>query len=865
MSVTTISLIESLLQHDRPAAWWGLDTADPLTDDSGHGFALTALATPTNATSLHTRGDTGASGCRDFNGTTGGYFCNGRVTDAPAGPPAFHDATSAIATSATGAVVSPGGVAVGDEMFFVAQHMTQTATVTTAPSGWTIVNTLLNATTHALVVYKKTAVEADTLPQEYRIFWNSSAPLITAILVYRGWDTSVAGCVFDSNRQVTASATFHSTTTETHPAGARQLVIWTKDVATTLIDPNPTNENERLNVVNGNAQMVVVDYAQETAGSGFTTATTGAATTLGAFLITFGAPNVVLEDALDAIAETLTIGCLVNLDTVSGTDTIIRKHQSWGLHLVAGVLTFLYRDGGGVDRTVSGPTLTTGVTYRLWVKDDGTNIHFFVNGTKTSAARTGTAGYTTNANRVSIAHYNDTSTNANFLDGRIDELAVFAAPLSDQQIMAHEIAATQGTFGDFIQSDKTGRFPRAKLEIAWASNPTDRCHVFENVTSDLRTVAGFSIQSCTRSFELDRFQAGTMSFGLDNRKRRYDDTYTSSPYYPNVKPTRPTRFRMQVATDGPVIPGFFGETEGHPLTRPAGGLDAIAMFTVSDMFSALALDKVRESLVRETEFPGARIEAVLDDVPGIESSIEEGKHLMIGDELLGLGRLEHCQSISESDGGVLYADARGRIVYQDGHHRPLLEQTVRATYTDENSPESVFKFKYMAPETDQSRLFTAAAVTPASGTVQRSVDDAKVLEHRERTKELTVLLASDNDALAMANHYARRYSTARSRVPGLLLQPASAISVGTVQAYWNAVLSHDISHRIRTVERPMIEGVPISSWTAVTRDHFIEGISMDIRPDDWTVSLSVSPAELDAAAFVIDTTQIGDTDELIGW
>lgn len=511
------SLIESLLQHDRPAAWWGLD-ADPLLDDSGNGYVLTALGTPTGVATLHTRGDATAGGARDFNGTTGGYTTASSVTTAPEGPPSFHASQQAVSTTSNiVAVVSPGGILEGDLMLVVLQNNTATATISSAPAGWTQVNTTLNAGTHAAAIYKRTATSADLTPTEYRWTWSVSNLLNSGMLVYRGLDTSVSGLIFDSNRQVTASGTFHSTTTETFPDGARQLVVWTKFSSTTNVDYDIQDASERLHAISSHLQFWAVDYEQVTAGSDAKVATTTTATTLGAFVLTFGAPRKVLDSTLATIASNITIHALVNPDTIAaGTRTIVRKHQSWGLNVVAAVLTFVYRDGGGVDRTISGPSLTAGTTHRIWVYDDGTNINFVVNGNRTTTARTGTAGYTLNSNTVTIGHYNSGST-VEFFNGRIDELAIFPAAFSIPMWLTHERAATTGVFGDYVTADKSGRYPRAKLEIAIDSQPTATCHVFTDVTTDVRSGEGITYQR-GRNFELDRMQAGTMGFVLDNRE-----------------------------------------------------------------------------------------------------------------------------------------------------------------------------------------------------------------------------------------------------------------------------------------------------------------------------------------------------------
>ncbi len=842
MSITTLSLVESLLQHDRSGGWWGLDTADPTVDDSGSGYTLTAIGAPANAASLHTRGDTGASGSRDFNGTADAYFTAGSVTKAPEGPPPFHAAVSNTVTSATAEIVSPGGIKIGDLLLIVGLHPTPTATVTTGPSGFTQVGTTLNAGTHALAVYRKTAVAADTVPQPYQVVWDSSAALVTGMLVYRGLDSSVAGLIFDSGQQATASDTFHSTTTETHPDGARQLVLWTKDAALTL-DPFPTGKSERLKVANGNLQLQAVDYEKTTAGSGFRTAVTTAATTCGAVLITFGAPRKVLEDVLDTLAAKITIHALVNLDTIAGTDTIVRKHQAYGLHLVAGVLTFVYRDGGGTDRAISGPTLATATTYRLWVRDDGTDISFFVNGQKTTAARVGAAGYTTNANRVQIGAYFDGVSNSNFLDGRIDEPAIFPAALSEQMILAHEQAATQGTFGRFLQADQSGSYPRGKVELALSGNATDFCPVFSDVTGSVRTAAGIQTQR-GRNFELDRMQAGTMSLELSNR----DGAYSA------LRPTRVIRFRAQVSTDGVVFPIFYGYTDAPQHSRSSGGLDATVRLSAADTFKALSLDKVRTTLVRPSEFAGERLAAVLEGVRGLQSSLDTGVHQIIGDDLQGVSRLEHSQAVAETDGGAFFADARGRAIFQDNQYRSKKERTVRATYGGLNTT-ATYPCKALAPDVDETRLHTAAAVTPSSGAVQRVAKDTAALEFFERTREVTTLHASDLDALAMAQHVAEVYSQPLVRMPSLLLQPAA---YSAPQTMWAAVLGHEISHRVKTIEKP------VGAASEVAREHFIEGVSHTLGASDWLVSFSLSPVEVEGNYFLLGTSKL-DGPAVLGW
>jgi hypothetical protein len=699
-----------------------------------------------------------------------------------------------------------------------------------------------NATSNALAVYRKTAVLADTVPQAVTLTWNSSAATITTLLVYRGSDPSDADLIFDFGQGVTSSDTFHSTSSETFPDGSRQVVVWSKDIASTLLDPFPTGKTERANITNGNMQLVVVDYEKELAGSGFRTATTNSATTLGFFIITFGTARKVLDDALNTLSENFSCYFLCNPDTLSGTDTVVSKHQAYHVDCSGTTLRFRYRDGGGVDRTINGPTLSTGATQRVWVRDDGTTIHFTVNGTTTTTARTGTAGYTLNSNRVCIAHAFDGAATSAFYDGRLDEVAIFPTFVSADMVAAHERAATLGLFGDFLTADRTGKYPRGMIELAIDSRPSDRCHAFTDVSRRWRKPEGLSY-SRQRNDPLDRMEAGTMQLAFSNLDRFFD----------GLLPRRVIRFRAQVAVDLPVLPRFFGYTEAPKYARPASGKDSTVRLTATDAFKALSINKVQETKVRPTEFAGIRLEALLSDVAGIRRYIDAGVHEVIGDDLQGVTLLEHAQSVAETDGGIFFANALGTAVFQSNQWRSVNERTVRASYGWKGTT-ATFRCDVFEPEKDESRLYTGAVVTPASGNVQRASNDAAALDFFPLDKEISTLHALDADALAMANHISDAYSVPLDRVRELRLQPASHTVPATM---WSMVLSHEVSHRIETIEDPV-------GGAEVSREHFIEGVSESVNASDWRVSFSLSPTELEGNYFVIGTSRMEDG-SVISW
>lgn len=82
-------------------------------------------------------------------------------------------------------------------------------------------------------------------------------------------------------------------------------------------------------------------------------------------------------------------------------------------------------------------------------------------------------------------------------------------------------------------------FPTITLEVAFTTNPgatpswTDISAYLEGAMAIHRG----------RSQESEAFRAGTLELTLQNEDRRFDPSYTSSPYYPNVVPMRRVRAR----------------------------------------------------------------------------------------------------------------------------------------------------------------------------------------------------------------------------------------------------------------------------------------------------------------------------------
>ncbi len=540
------------------------------------------------------------------------------------------------------------------------------------------------------------------------------------------------------------------------------------------------------------------------------------------------------------LADAFTLEAWVKFDVVTGAATLFSKGTN-GYQLRRNTTGLeLHKEGVGIILATTGITLAVATLYHVVAAKHGSaSAKIYVNGVDRSGAVTDRTCADT-ATALNIGRKSDAT---ELLDGQLDEAAVYAYAFTLDMVTTHYLAGTAGAFGVQIMGTVGANvLPRLKVEVAFDSNPRDTYQRWRDVTSYVRELSF----GRGRNFELDRMETGRLDVVLANRNREFDDTWTGSPFYPNVKPTRAVRVRATISTS-PTFPRWFGYTEGHPLRRLHAGKDSVAVVTAAGAFKALALDKISVVTARPKELSGARLAAVLA-INGVRSSVGAGQSQVVAADLDQANRLEHAQGVAETDGGVVFEAGDGTITFRDRHHRIKNEQTVRATYGDGGGTE--IPIFLLEPMTDEARLFTAAVITPASGTPQEWELSAASDQYWKRTKELATLHASDNEALGQAQYFAEAYSTPRSRIPNIQVAPQTHSDKVTA---WQTVLGHEISHRIESKERP------IGDPSAVTREHFIEGISEKVTPSDWRVSFSVSPAELESTYWILGTGELGDT------
>lgn len=382
-----------------------------------------------------------------------------------------------------------------------------------------------------------------------------------------------------------------------------------------------------------------------------------------------------------------------------------------------------------------------------------------------------------------------------------------------------------------------------------------------------------------RNSERDVVEAGTGTPAYDNSDRRFDPTFTLSPYYPNVLPMVPQQLAASwLSVEYPLHTGF---VERWPIRwdSPFGGnvqptsVDALAVLaqsTVSGSFpsetTGARIDRVLAAVNWPTHVPPGPTPWVLGtgtlDTTTQLASTAPNSNIDTGQQTVQavvipadqpVGALEHIQLMAQTEVGVFFIDGRGYAVFHDRARRYLSTSTV--TFSDNPADAGAVWYEDLQPEHDISRVVNDVTV---STTIGASVVAAEAVDHtsRERyfrrSRSLTLPLTTEAALESRASYEVRLYSQPHVRFDQIVLRPESQPSS------WPALLGLEISSRV-TVRRTPAADVPES----IVRECFVESIEHTVTPDSWTMSLQLSPTDAWNGAWIVGTATLGVSTKIV--
>jgi hypothetical protein len=339
------------------------------------------------------------------------------------------------------------------------------------------------------------------------------------------------------------------------------------------------------------------------------------------------------------------------------------------------------------------------------------------------------------------------------------------------------------------------------------------------------------------SRELDRFVTGSANLEFTNQDRAFDPFYTSSPYYPDVKPRR--NVRVSTIAGASTAVQFTGLIEDWNVDYSVGG-DATANAACVDGFILFGGQQL-STHTATSQTTGARIAAVLNrsevDWPSTLRDLDTGAQTLQAD-VVEQGRevLEYLQIVAASEPGLFFMSKDNEVTFRDRNRGASIGTVV---FSDAGTaiPYTDIQISY-----GTELLYNRVTVGPLGIEPQVATNTASQNEYGIQSLDLGGLLiqtgaAGTADAQALANYLVSKYAE-----PDLRFESISVQLAGLGTADQATVLGLELADIIRVEYRPSNIG------TRIVKDVQVIGIRHAVQPDRHSVSFTL--ASTDTAAFV---------------
>ena len=340
------------------------------------------------------------------------------------------------------------------------------------------------------------------------------------------------------------------------------------------------------------------------------------------------------------------------------------------------------------------------------------------------------------------------------------------------------------------------------------------------------------------SRELDRFTTGSANLAFTNQTRAFDPFYTSSPFYPNIKP----RKNMKVSTivSGSTAVQFTGLVEDWSLDYAVEG-EATASAACVDGFILFGGQQLNAHTAT-AQTTGARIGAILDrsevNWPAADRVLDTGVQTLQAD-VVEQGRevLEYLQLVAASEPGLLFMTKANKVEFRDRNAGALAPGTVVFSDAGTAIPYTDIEVSY-----GTELLYNRVGITPIGLETQLASNTTSQTTYGVQSLEVNGLLLplgaqGTSDASALAAYYAKKYGEPDLRFNTIAVELASLTA-----AQQTSVLSLELADIVTVQFQPSRVG------DRTSRAVQIIGIRHQIRPKQHTVEFML--ASTDTVAFV---------------
>jgi hypothetical protein len=392
---------------------------------------------------------------------------------------------------------------------------------------------------------------------------------------------------------------------------------------------------------------------------------------------------------------------------------------------------------------------------------------------------------------------------------------------------------------------------------------------FIDITADVRSM---ELRTCRRANEGLIFEPGSLSLVLDNSARKYDPLYSSGTYFGQLKPGRQVRVYLDSASAGQT-PVWRGWVDRFYLNYDRSNNDSTVTITCIDALSIASLGALPAGTspgLTAGENVTARL-AQIDAVSNVSTGFGwpswannstdyvaecAGQSESVWDNTQSYNTLDLCRRAASLEQGPLTASfTSNEVLVWPRHWWKLYSEsnTVQTTIGTGGLP-----FHDIRRVFDADEIITTATMVSDDGATATATDAAAVAiyGYRHPSASYDRIPARNSEQLeGAANTVVGVNSTEYDRVDEIVVKPGSASG-------WQ-----QYAVELTLMSRIALEYTPTSTGSAISADYFIDGITHEVSPGDWTTTYSLMPADrfddaISGSLFIVGTSLVDGTHQV---
>lgn len=358
-----------------------------------------------------------------------------------------------------------------------------------------------------------------------------------------------------------------------------------------------------------------------------------------------------------------------------------------------------------------------------------------------------------------------------------------------------------------------------------------------------------------RAAETEQTSASECSVTLDNRDGALDPTTGTMGSV-----GMPLRVRYTDPSTGRVSYLFEGQAWSVRPSRP-GPYDQTVELAATDRLKTMGMTTWRPSVTAEalgTQPAWQAVDTMYLDLQTWRSAT--GVWSLATETVITAGTAEalnavgYLQTLAQGCGGRLVEHPLYGVAIE-GRAMRYVPAGTAATF---GTAAGEVPYRDVQPAADDAFLFNDWTVTGGTGgaLTGRSTDATSGARYGYRSQSLDTRLAAAADVTDAAAYLAGRYAYPRTRIPSI--EP-NMVALGTaapwrtvIEAYRDTVAIGTANAKVFVVKRPVLG----ASGGTATHEVWPEGVTVEWKPGDVTVSLDVSPGP-EAAFWRMDTSTLG--------